>query len=260
MKYAIISDLHANLEAVAAVLTRIDELGVGEVLCLGDFVGYHAEPNEVVDLISSRPVRAIAGNHDRTAVSDAEPGDFAPQARRAIQWTRTVLAERTKDFLTRLPTSLSIGDSILLTHGAVHPSPNADVRLNSEHAVVQSFSVLQREFPRIQICFFGHVHRPLVYELSGGTLSRLAPRPTTLRSDGVYLINPGSVGQPRDGDARSSFCVLDTDRQRLEFYRVPYDVASCHRKAKAAGLMGSAFGGERLWRLGRKWLRRLHGP
>jgi diadenosine tetraphosphatase ApaH/serine/threonine PP2A family protein phosphatase len=133
------------------------------------------------------------------------------------------------------------------------------VRLNSEQAVAESFAVLQRDFPLIHICFFGHVHRPLVYELSGGTVSRQAPQRATLGRDSIYLINPGSVGQSRDGDARSSFCTLDTDCLKLEFHRVAYDVVSCQRKVRAAGLAAPASRSERIWRLGRKWLRGLRG-
>lgn len=230
-----------------------------ELLCLGDFVGYHADPDAVVDLIGGRPVRAIAGNHDRTAVSGPVPGYFSTDARRAIQWTRAALSDRTKEFLAGLPTSLSIGGSILLTHGAVHPSPNENVRLNSEDAVAASFAVLRRDFPGIHTCFFGHVHQSLVYEFSHGTVCRHLQSSVVLSPDSVYLINPGSVGQPRDGDARSAFCVFDTGSSTVHFHRVAYDVAACRRKARRAGLPGPASGAARALGLGRRWLMRWRG-
>lgn len=244
---------------MTAVLARVDELDVDELLCLGDFVGYHANPDEVVELVRSRPVRAIAGNHDRTAVGSTVPGYFSADARRAIEWTRSAVSGRTKEFLAGLPTSLSLDGSILLTHGAVHPSPNEDVRLNSEQAVAASFEVLRRDHPLVRVCFFGHVHHPRVHELSQGVVCRRAPDCVVLRPGSVYLINPGSVGQPRDGDARSSFCVFDTTHATVQFHRVAYDVATCRSKARQAGLQRSASVSARTLRFGRRWLRALRG-
>jgi predicted phosphodiesterase len=237
MRYAVISDVHANLEALTAVLTAIEKLEVDQILCLGDLVGYHANPNECVRLVHQYGIRSIAGNHDRAAINVYEPTDFGAAARHAILLTRGLVTAETSAYLARLPTLLQIGEKALLVHGALHPVPNERTRLNSNDAVLQSFAVMKRDFPERHVCFYGHMHRPVVYESREGVVDERTGHLVTLRPDVQYLINPGSVGQPRDGDPRSSFLVYDESSDTVQFQRVPFDRAACREKAEEAGLL-----------------------
>ncbi len=267
MKYAIITDIHSNLEALTSVFERIDALGVDEVICLGDLVGYHANPNECVKLIRDRGVRCITGNHDRAAAGLKEPVYFGEAARRAILWTRRELTEDSRRFLKGLPVFEVIDKSILIVHAGVHPQPNEDVRLNSGGDVIKSFEAMTRIFPDVKVCFVGHAHRSLVYQYRDATLtwikgqakvngharanghrsgvgSRRAGAPIvepgqfmSLESSARYLVNPGSVGQSRDDDPRAAFLVYDDLEQTLRFHRVEYDWELCYRKAEQACLM-----------------------
>lgn len=246
MKYAIIADIHSNLEALTSVFERIDALGVDEVICLGDLVGYHANPNECVMLIRDRGVRCITGNHDRAAAGLKEPDSFGEAARRAILWTRRELTGDSVRFLKELPVFEVIGQSMLIVHAGVHPYPNEDVRMNSSGEVSKSFEAMTRIFPEARVCFVGHAHRPLVYQHRDSTLSKVnghnppaekSEHWLTLESSARYLVNPGSVGQSRDGDPRAAFLVYDDLEQTLRFHRVEYDWELCYQKAEQAGLM-----------------------
>lgn len=267
MKYAIITDIHSNLEALTSVFERIDALGVDEVICLGDIVGYHANPNECVKLIRERGVRCITGNHDRAAAGLKEPVYFGEAARRAILWTRRELTEDSFEFLNALPVFEVIGQSTLIVHASVHPYPNEDARLNSGVDVIKSFDAMIRLFPDVRVCFVGHAHRSLVYQYrnwrlawiigqarvngqatvtgyEGGAAGQRAgasaeepDQLVSLESSARYLVNPGSVGQSRDGDPRAAFLVYDDLDKTLRFHRVEYDWELCYRKAQQAGLM-----------------------
>jgi diadenosine tetraphosphatase ApaH/serine/threonine PP2A family protein phosphatase len=252
MKYAIITDIHSNLEALTSVFERIDAERVNEVICLGDLVGYHANPNECVKMIRERGVRCVTGNHDRAAAGLKEPVYFGEAARRAILWTRRELTEESLRFLRELPVFEVIDKSILIVHAGVHPQPNEEVRLNSSGDVIKSFEAMTRIFPDVKVCFVGHAHRSLVYQYRDSTLTWITGqakanghRPPvekpgqfmSLESWARYLVNPGSVGQSRDGDPRAAFLVYDDLEQTLRFHRVEYDWELCYRKAEQAGLM-----------------------
>lgn len=261
MKYAIITDIHSNLEALTSVFERIDALGADEVICLGDLVGYHANPNECVKLIRERGVRCITGNHDRAAAGLKEPVYFSEAGRRAILWTRRELTGDSLEFLKALPVFEVIDKRILIVHAGVHPHPNEDVRLNSGVDVIKSFDAMIRLFPDVKVCFVGHAHRSLVYQYRNwrlawimgqarangkrsGVAGERAGAPVekpdqlvSLEPSPRYLVNPGSVGQSRDGDPRAAFLVYDDLEQTLRFHRVEYDWELCYRKAEQAGLM-----------------------
>jgi predicted phosphodiesterase len=231
MRYAVIADLHANWEALIAVLRKIDKLQVDKIVCLGDLVGLYADPNACVAEIRRRGVVSIAGNHDRAATKIEEPDKFSPIARQVIYWTREQLNKETKAFLSNLPTS-QVHDNLLLFHGALHPVPNENMRLNSLEAAQQSFEVLRRDYPSVTTCFFGHLHLPLVYEWNNGNVRLQTGKKIKLSSDSRYLINPGSVGHPRDGDPRASFALYDTEESTIQFHRVSFDVGLCRKKLK----------------------------
>ncbi len=261
MRYAIITDIHSNLEALTSVFQRIDAEGVDEVICLGDLVGYHANPNECVSVIRERGVRCITGNHDRAAARLKEPVSFGEAARRAVLWTRSQLTQDTIQFLRELPVFEVIDTSMLIVHAAVHPQPNEDVRLNSGGDVIESFEAMTRIFPEVRVCFVGHSHRSVVYQYRDSTLTwikgqrkangeanennrgnsadqRVGADPlVNLDSSARYLVNPGSVGQSRDGDPRAAFLIYDDLEQTLRFHRVEYDRELCLHKAAQAGLI-----------------------
>jgi diadenosine tetraphosphatase ApaH/serine/threonine PP2A family protein phosphatase len=232
MRYAILSDIHANLEAFRAVLARIAELGSDPVLCLGDVVGYNADPNECVDLVRSEGIACVMGNHDAAACGIEEPDNFNPTARAAVLWTRDVLTAENREFLQGLPRHLQINDMVLC-HGSINET---DRYLFEDSDVRENFSVMEALPIGPQVCFYGHTHMKAAYSLSKGALSRVLSDKIIMAGDTRYLINPGGVGQPRDGDPRAPFLVHDTVERTIGFLRVEYDVAACQKKILRAGL------------------------
>lgn len=259
MKYAILSDVHANLEALEAVLAKADQQGAERLLCLGDVVGYHADPNACVALLRERGALCIAGNHDRAAVRSKSCADFGEPGRRAIRWTQKVLTPQHRCYLEGLPGSLLVDQRLLLIHGSLHPEPNDDVHLSNETRVRKSFQRLVHGSYGARLCFFGHTHRGIVYRYveSDDAVTVLLQREGSLESaaqeDAWYLINPGSVGQPRDGDMRASFVIYDSEAGSLRYHRVLYDRDTCMEKARRAGLLTAR--GDGLLHRSAQWLR-----
>jgi predicted phosphodiesterase len=237
MRYAVISDIHANIEALGAVLGRIEAVAVDEVVCLGDVVGYYANPNECVDTVRMRGIRCIAGNHDRVGAGMREPGRFGYAARHAIYRTRALLTETSAAFLASLPTTEMIGEEAIAVHGSLFPMPNEDEYLFSKDDVHRCFEGLEKDFPSLRICFFGHTHRRVVYERRDGTTQGIDEGTVRLWPDGKYLINPGSVGQPRGANLRAEFVVYDDHTAVVEAHCVEYDRTAVLGKAEAAGLL-----------------------
>lgn len=236
MRYAVISDLHANLDALERVFANIDHDRVERVVCLGDLVGYNARPNECVELVRRRRVRCLAGNHDRAAIGVKDPASFGAGARRAIEWTRSALSAEHRDFLRTLPTHELVDGRFFAVHGALHPEPNDDLHLSNDVRVQKSFDELVTGRFGAKLCFFGHTHRPVAYEHARGAFRRLRDGVVDLHPDAHYLINPGSVGQPRDGDPRAAYVVFDSREMTVELRRVEYDVAKNLEHTRRAGL------------------------
>jgi predicted phosphodiesterase len=234
VRYAVISDVHANLEALDAVCRRLDTARVDRVICLGDTVGYHAHPNECVARIRARCDVVIAGNHDRAAAGVLDPVEFGRVARRAIAWTRGVLAPAHAAYLARLPGLASLDARTCVVHAALAPEPNDQLHMSSRQRVAQNLDALARRNERL--CWFGHTHRPVVHTWHAG---RIASRPgvdtVELDSETRYLVNPGSVGQSRDADPRAAFAICDDER--IQFMRVDFDVRVTRRAAEAQGLL-----------------------
>jgi diadenosine tetraphosphatase ApaH/serine/threonine PP2A family protein phosphatase len=237
MKYAFISDIHANLEALTATLERIDALHVDRILCLGDLVGYFANPNECVEIICSRGIPCIMGNHDRAATGAKEPDQFGEAGRRAIYWTRERLTAATRAYLDSLPLTLEIDDRLLMVHGSLYPEPNEDLHMRADVNVLRSFRRLVTEWPQLKICLFGHTHHGAAYEFLDGEMQRIRADAVVLNPAARYQVNPGSVGQPRDGDPRAAFALFDSAAMKLQFHRVEFDVESCLAKASREGLL-----------------------
>lgn len=237
MRYAILADVHANLEALTAVLRALDAHAVDRIVCLGDLVGYHTNPNECVSILAVRGIPCVLGNHDAVAAGLAQPVDFSPTARRAILWTQKHLSGVCRHYLRTMPLFRVIDQRFVAVHGALHPVPNDRTRLRSDSDAQESFQVLKRDFPDIPLCFFGHVHRPAAYELRNNQVHVLSAHTLKLQPDACYLINPGSVGQSRDDDPRAAFAIFDADQQSVEFCRVDYDRSAARLKLQRAGLI-----------------------
>ena len=232
MRYAIISDIHANLEALQAVLAEIDRLRVDAFYCLGDLVGYNANPNECIAIIREHGIRSVMGNHDSRAAGLEHADDFNPYAADAIRWTRERLSPENTAFLRDLPRELQIGD-LMLFHGSLH---DTDRYILYRKDILDNFLLLRQVPGSPRLGLYGHTHVPMAVSLAGETPHLEEESVVMLQEERSYLINPGSVGQPRDGDPRAAFCVYDGAERTVTFHRVRYDVLSCQAKVIRAGL------------------------
>ncbi|MFA4945882.1 MAG: metallophosphoesterase family protein [Lentisphaeria bacterium] len=230
MKYAIVGDIHANLEALQVVLRRCQELAVERYLCIGDIVGYNANPAECVKIIRDLgPEVIVKGNHDEQAACHDELNGFNPQAAHAIDWTRHQLSEGDRAWLGSLPLQRTLGTKMTLVHATLDMPEKWGYVFESLTAEAS----LHYQFT--QVCFFGHTHVPLVFE-KFGRLSSEKYEDLKLLPGHKYMINVGSVGQPRDGDTRAAFATFDTDEMRVQLHRVEYDIAAAQEKILAADL------------------------
>ena len=221
MKIAVISDIHGNLEALNAVLAKIDALGVQIIFCLGDIVGYGPNPNECVELIRSRQILCVAGNHDKAVTGEHSIESFSQIAKAGVLWTKSVITEEHEEYLVSLPYSIQ-EHNILFVHSSPDKSEEFRYLLSAEDAR-ESFHYFTNP-----LCFIGHTHRPGIFCEENGI--------TIIRPGKKFIINVGSVGQPRDGNWKSCFALLDTEYYTMEFVRVEYDVETVCKKIKVLGL------------------------
>jgi predicted phosphodiesterase len=234
VRIAVLSDIHSNVEALDAVLARARDERAGTTYVLGDIVGYGADPDAVVARLAEQPSTVcIAGNHDLAATGRFDTDWFNPIATDAIRWTVSVMRDETRTFLAGLEPRGDAAEG-LLVHGSV-VDPAAEYVMNVE-AARASFDA--DAFAR---CFFGHTHLPTLFVNEGGRIDGVALRdgePVSLARDGSkrFMINPGSVGQPRDGDARASLMIVDTDAMSAVVHRVPYAIETAAGKIRDAGL------------------------
>lgn len=235
MRLLILSDIHANLTALEAVLAAAE--GRWErALCLGDVVGYGPDPNEVVDRVRTLSSATIRGNHDRAASGLADGEDFNPVARAAAQWTHGQLRPENLDYLQKLPAGPIEHDGLALVHGALYDEDEY------VFAPTQALDGLIESPSRVT--FFGHTHFQGGFAYRENQLDVLQLRPDMgtrfaalrLEPETRYLLNPGSIGQPRDGDARAGFAIADMDHSVVEFWRVPYDIEAVQQRMMRAGL------------------------
>ncbi len=232
MRYAVISDIHSNLEALSAVISKIAGLKADRILCLGDIVGYNTNPNEVIDILKSEKALCIIGNHDAVAFGLREPEDFNPLAKTAVLWTREQLTDENKTFLSNLPKELKVDDFYII-HGSIH---DTDRYILDKVDIMENFQFMETLVGKPQIGFFGHTHVRTAYIYYRDVISVDLSFELALSPMRKYLINPGSVGQPRDYDPRASFLVYDTMEKKVAFYRTDYDIAACQDKIIQAGL------------------------
>jgi diadenosine tetraphosphatase ApaH/serine/threonine PP2A family protein phosphatase len=238
MKFAVISDVHANVPALTAVLDVIAAEGIERIVCLGDIAGYHTEPTACVRLLQRAGALCIAGNHDRAVIGAIGTTGFSSDAERAVAWTRDRLEDTTRDYLAGLPLKRDIDGVLVAVHGALHPEVGCEwVRLDDDHKRALSFAALAAHPSGARVCAFGHTHRPGVWERRAGQISFVGVGTVLLRPDALYLVNPGSVGESRDADPRASFLILDPAASSISFRRVFYDRSSVLAKTRKAGLV-----------------------
>lgn len=234
-RIAVISDLHSNSEALDAVVAAArDREATGFIVC-GDIVGYGADPEAVLERVFDLPLRSVvAGNHDLAAVDRFSVDWFNEVAAEALRWTMGLLSPAARETLRALEPRESSTEG-LVVHGSVVEPASEYLMPGEDGAASRSFA--REPFDR---CFFGHTHVPTVFERreDGAVRSSvIRGEERLLLADGRrYLLNPGSVGQPRDGDARAAFMILDEGEGAVEWIRVPYDVDGAGRKIRAAGL------------------------
>ncbi|MBI4335220.1 MAG: metallophosphoesterase family protein [Candidatus Omnitrophica bacterium] len=232
MRYAVFSDIHSNLEAYNAVLEAIRREGADSCWCCGDIVGYGADPNACIDITRELNPRIVAGNHDLGAAGLTDISNFSQNAGIAVLWTREALSADSELFLKAMP--LRHDNRVTL----VHASPNRP----EEFEYIFDLSGAWRSFAameKVDICFIGHTHAPCIFVRdSEGYVGYIPWTRTTTETGKKYIVNVGSVGQPRDGDPRAAYCVYDADSGIIELKRVRYDVEKTKEKIIRAGLPG----------------------
>src|SRR6266571_3764454 len=228
MRFAIFSDTHSNLEALEAVLADARKRKCTHFVCLGDVVGYNANPHECVERIRELDCPTVKGNHDEQASLRLSTSDFNELAERAIQWTRDHLTEEDKQWLCALPLQRKVRD-FTIVHATLDTPAQWGYVFNNLDAAA-SFT-----YQHTNICFFGHTHVPMAFIREDG-VRRVGFEQLSIENGRKYFINAGSTGQPRDGDWRAAYCIYDIENHIVEQLRAKYDLATAQKKILKAGL------------------------
>jgi predicted phosphodiesterase len=236
MRRLVLSDVHANATALAAALAACQGCW-DQAVCLGDLVGYGPDPNEVIDQIRPMVGAVIRGNHDKAVCGLGDLDDFNPVARSAVEWTRGQLRPENLRYLASLPAGPMHLDAVTLIHGAFHDE--------DEYVFVPEQALDGLLVAPEALTFFGHTHMQGGFSYRDSEPEAIVLRPPRanvsvsalpLEPGSRYLLNPGSIGQPRDGDARAAFAIVDSNQSLVEFWRVPYDIASVQQRMRRAQL------------------------
>ena len=229
MRLALISDIHGNLTALEAVLADIDSQQVETIHCLGDVIGYGPEPAACIELVEKRCTVKLLGNHEYVVMGLESLSQMNQAARKSAEWTCNQVGDREISLLAEYEMEHVIDDRYTLVH-ASPCEPEQWPYLLTISEVRAAFAAMQTP-----ICFFGHTHLPTVFSLeTDGTIRQRTPEVFTPEPDRRYLINVGSVGQPRDNDSRACYVILDTESGRVEYRRVEYDIAQTQDKMRQA--------------------------
>ena len=228
MKYAVLGDIHANLEALLAVLDDARKQQCTHYACVGDLVGYNANPKECLDLVRGLGIPCVKGNHDDLASNSASLENLNPRAASAIFWTRQQLGEADKQWLRDLK-YIRLVASFSIVHASLD-APQRWAYVFDKLAAAASFT-----YQNTSVCFYGHTHLPRAFIrdnfVTGGTYSKFKVEPSR-----KYFVNVGSVGEPRDGNPSAAYAIYDLLESSIELRRVPYDFATTDRKVFEAGL------------------------
>jgi predicted phosphodiesterase len=232
MRLLVLSDVHANATALGAALVAC--AGHWEkTVCLGDIVGYGPDPNEAVSRVRSLASAVVRGNHDKAVGGAADLKDFNPAARAAIEWTRTQLLSENLGYLRNLLGGPLETEGVALVHGAVE---DEDEYVFTPDRALDGILASPRT-----VTFFGHTHIQGGFSFDGESIKSIDPDPEMnrtvirLQAGTRYLLNPGSIGQPRDGDPRAAFAIFDPRDREVEFWRTPYDISSVQERMERAG-------------------------
>jgi len=236
MRRLVLSDVHANASALTAALAACRGLW-DRAVCLGDLVGYGPDPNEVIDQVRPLVAAIIRGNHDKAVSGMADLEEFNPVARSAVEWPRAQLRAENLQSLAELPAGPIHADGLTLVHGAFQDE--------DEYVFVPEQAIEGLLMTPGTLTFFGHTHMQGGFVFRDSELDTIAIRPPRdgalfsalpIETGARYLLNPGSIGQPRDGDARAAFAIVDSNESLVEFWRVPYDIAAVQERLRRARL------------------------
>lgn len=233
MKFAVIGDIHANLEALTKTMeVLVDQQKIEKIFCVGDIVGYNANPSECIDVLWKYKVNCISGNHDRFVCGEID-AVIRPETRQVIEFTRSALDRKKRDFIASLPEEFYFEDIFLFVHGSPR---HKDEYINSLQVARGNLQLLKRDRPFVAVCFYGHTHLP--YIIADSLIETDIHENVTFELDRrfQYLINPGSVGQPRDQCPTSSCAIFDVDEFTITYFRTVYDIPATQQKILAAGL------------------------
>lgn len=230
MRYGIFSDIHSNLEALEAVLKAYKRASIDKYLCVGDVVGYAADPGECIRKVRELTATTVAGNHDWASADKFCLDYFNPQAAKAIIWTKARLNKQESYFLASLKLTFS-NEDLTLVHATLD-DPAGFAYLTDAGTAIQTFDLLNNP-----ICFVGHTHLPGAFiQNEDKRIDYSSQEMLKLKKKKKYIVNVGSVGQPRDGNPAASYCIYDTDKKIVWIKRIDYDFNSAGRKIIAAGL------------------------
>ena len=228
MKYAVIADIHANMEAFEVVLADTKEQKCTHYCCVGDVVGYNANPKECLDIVRAMGMPVVKGNHDEYCSSEEDLEGFNPHAAEAVSWTRKQLSQEDRQWLRDLK-YVRLVASFSMVHATLD-GPQRWGYVFDKLAAAASFT-----YQNTSVCFFGHTHVPVAFVrdsmVRGGTYSKFRVEPGK-----KYFVNVGSVGQPRDGNPKAAYVIYDLPQQTIELRRLDYPIAEAQRKIRAAGL------------------------
>ena len=226
-KYGIISDIHSNYPALKVALDYLDRVGIDKLLCLGDLIGYGAQPAECLRLLDSRSTNlfCIGGNHDRQVILDKDP-HMRKSAQKVLEWTADNISPTHARYLKQLPQGMTIDDEIVLVHGSL---VDRDAYLVNDQDIAKNLECMVNEFKGMKVCFYGHSHFPMLVGTKAVIRDIKETKSFQLDRNDLYLINPGSVGQPRDKCPLAAFGIFDADRWIMTFVRRPYDISSAQR-------------------------------
>lgn len=232
MRYGIISDIHSNLEAFRAVLDALSKEKIDEYLFIGDLVGYGADPHACIkEMKALGPKELIAGNHDRGSLDLLDIGYFNEYAAEAVIWTKGVLGKEELDYLGSFRLIYE-SDKFTLVHGSLEKPEDFNYIMDEDEAY------RTMKLMNTAICFVGHSHAAGIFHSAGGRAAFAAAPDIKIEQGNKYVVNVGSVGQPRDGDSRAAYAIYDEEASAVEIRRVAYDVKAAQRKILDAGLPG----------------------
>ena len=230
--YGVLGDIHGNIEALGAVLDALEALGVRRILCVGDVIGYNADPDACIALLRSRGAQVIAGNHDLIGTRRLGFDRCSNKARYSLQRTRRRLSAESSRWLHALPATLLVEGRIALVHGGVR---DVQLYMTTPMHIGRNAEFLREDFPTARVCFFGHSHEQRLYEVAGDEV-RTLPLGGRLERDRLHFINAGSVDAQRKREHRlAEFAVFDSDSWAVDFHRVRYDAAATEAKAAVGG-------------------------